>query len=67
MVYKQIPSCAKYYSSKQICPTNPPENIKKYLSKEFDKKAMTKIELKELITYVAEVFIPNTHKLSLQT
>ncbi len=59
MVYKQIPSCSKYYSSKQIFPQNPPENIKKYLSKEFDKKKMTPSQLVELIKYVAEDFIPN--------
>jgi len=59
IVYKQIPSASKYFSSKQINPQNPPENIKKYLHKDFDKKTMTKEQLTELIKYVAEDFIPN--------
>lgn len=63
MVYKQIPSAAKYFSSKQINPKNPPENIKMYLDKNFDKKAMTKPQLLELITYVSDEFIPNYESL----
>ena len=59
IVYKQIPEAAKYFSSKQINPQNPPENIKKYLSKDFDKKNMTNEQLTELIKYVADDFIPN--------
>lgn len=63
MVYKQIPNSAKYFSSKQINPQNPPANIKKYLSNTFDKKTMTEDQLIELIKYVAEDFIPNYSKI----
>ncbi|MCR5150840.1 MAG: type V CRISPR-associated protein Cas12a/Cpf1 [Clostridiales bacterium] len=59
IIYKQINGCSKYFSIKQIKPQNPPENIIKYLSKDFDKKTMTKGELVELIKYVVEDFIPN--------
>lgn len=38
VIYKQIPNAARYFSSKQINPTSPPENIKRYLSSGFDKK-----------------------------
>lgn len=56
---KYIPSVAKYFSIKQIRPQNPPDNIIKYLTPGFDKSKMTKDELVELISYVAEDFIPN--------
>ena len=59
MEYKYINGTSKYFSSKQINPQNPPENIKKYLSKDFDKKSMSKEQLIELIKYVCEEFIPN--------
>ncbi len=59
ITFKVIPNAAKYFSIKQIKPQNPPENIIKYLSKDFDKKTMTKNQLVELIKYVVEDFIPN--------
>ena len=62
--YKYINGTSKYFSSKQINPQNPPENIKKYLSKDFDKKLMSKEQLIELIKYVCEEFIPNYPKLN---
>ncbi len=64
MEYKYINGTSKYFSSKQINPQNPPENIKKYLSKDFDKKLMSKEQLIELIKYVCEEFIPNYPKLN---
>lgn len=64
MEYKYINGTSKYFSSKQINPQNPPENIKKYLSKDFDKKSMSKEQLIELIKYVCEEFIPNYPKLN---
>lgn len=64
MEYKYINGTSKYFSSKQINPQNPPENIKKYLSKDFDKKLMSKKQLIELIKYVCEEFIPNYPKLN---
>ena len=57
--YKQISSVSKYFSIKQIKPQNPPQNILRYLDKNFDKKSMTKEQLTELIKYIAEDFIPN--------
>lgn len=59
IVYKQISSAPKYFSSKQINPQNPPENISRYLDKGFDKKTISSEQLEELIRYVAEDFIPN--------
>ncbi len=59
IVYKQIKDTAQYFSSKQINPQNPPDNIKKYLSKDFDKKSMSNAQLMELIKYITEDFIPN--------
>lgn len=64
MEYKYINGTSKYFSSKQINPQNPPENIKKYLSKDFDKKLMSKEQLIELIKYVCEEFISNYPKLN---
>lgn len=64
MEYKYIKKTSEYFSSKQINPQNPPENIKKYLSKDFDKKSMSKEQLIELIKYVCEEFIPNYPKLN---
>lgn len=64
MEYKYIKNTSQYFSSKQINPKNPPENIKKYLSKDFDKKLMSKEQLIELIKYVCEEFIPNYPKLN---
>lgn len=64
MEYKYINGTSKYFSSKQINPQNPPENIKKYLSRDFDKKLMSKEQLIELIKYVCEDFIPNYPKLN---
>ncbi len=64
MENKYINGTSKYFSSKQINPQNPPENIKKYLSKDFDKKLMSKEQLIELIKYVCEEFIPNYPKLN---
>lgn len=64
MEYKYINGTSKYFSSKQINPQNPPENIKKYLGKDFDKKLMSKEQLIELIKYVCEEFIPNYPKLN---
>lgn len=59
MMYKCIPNGAKYFSSKQIFPQNPPDNIREYLSKGFDKKTMSNSQLAELIAYVINDFIPN--------
>lgn len=64
MEYKYINGTSKYFSSKQINPQNPPENIKKYLNRDFDKKLMSKEQLIELIKYVCEDFIPNYPKLN---
>lgn len=63
MICKQISDVAKYFSIKQIGPQNPPENIRKYLEKGFDKKTMSKQQLTELVKYVAEDFIPNYNKI----
>lgn len=63
MICKQISDVAKYFSIKQIGPQNPPETVRKYLEKGFDKKSMSKEQLTELIKYVAEDFIPNYEKI----
>lgn len=58
MVYKQIPSAAKYFSSKQINPQNPPSDIKKYFTKGYNEN-ITPEQLDEKISYIINDFIPN--------
>lgn len=60
MVLKQIPSSAKYLSSKQIYPQNPPEEIVRILEKKKkDSKSLDKTEISTLIDYLQNDFLKN--------
>lgn len=60
MVLKQIPSSAKYLSSKQIYPQNPPEEIVRILEKKKkDSKSLDKTEISTLIDYLQNNFLKN--------
>lgn len=60
MIYRQIPNAAKYFSSKQILPQNPPKDIVDLLAKKkADNKSLTPRENERLIDYIQHDFIPN--------
>ena len=60
MVYKQIPNVAKYISSKQILPQNPPKDIVDILSKKKnDNKSLNKQEIEKFIDYSMNDFLVN--------
>lgn len=56
LVYKQIPSAAKYISSKQIMPQNPPEDIKVILEKK-KRGELSKDEITRFIDYSINDFL----------
>ena len=60
MVYKQIQDPAKYFSSKQIFPQNPPQRIiDLFMKKKKDNKSLSKGETEEIINYIKDDFIEN--------
>lgn len=60
IVYRQIPNSAKYFSSKQILPQNPPDKIKDILfKKKADNKSLTSSETEEFINYIKYDFLEN--------
>lgn len=60
MVYKQIQDPAKYFSSKQIFPQNPPQRIiDLFIKKKKDNKSLSKGENEEIINYIKDDFIEN--------
>lgn len=64
MIYKQIPDAAKYLSSKQILPQNPPEEIKRILiKKKEDPKSLNMNERNRFIEYLSNDFLKNYSKL----
>ena len=60
IVYKQIPKAAKYLSSKQINPQNPPQIITEILlKKKTDNKSLTRTEIEYFIDYLKDDFLVN--------
>ena len=64
MVYRQIPNAAKYFSSKQIHPQNPPQDVVQILKKKKeDSSSLSAEERSRFIEYIQDSFIPNYDKL----
>lgn len=60
MIYKQIPNAAKYISSKQILPQNPPKDIVEILKKKkADNKSLNDAEIRKFIEYCKSDFLKN--------
>lgn len=60
IIYRQIPNAAKYLSSKQIVPQNPPEEVKRILDKKkADSKSLTEEEKNIFIDYIKSDFLKN--------
>ncbi len=64
MVYKQIQDAAKYLSTKQIIPQNPPKEIVDILAKKKkDPTSLKRQEIDTLIDYCANDFLTNYEKI----
>ena len=60
IVYKQISNAAKYLSSKQINPQNPPREIADILIKrKADSSSLSRTEIEKLIDYLKDDFLIN--------